>query len=281
MIKLYNCFHDLGSLPEKNIISDIRPALLCGADVSFRNHKEYNYGVHYEDNTGDNISSENLEYSELTGYYWVWKNESADIVGIEHYRRHFVNRQSIGDELSETDLLTGEEITNILTENDFVITKHDYILGTDVFGLYSSCFGKENLRNIASSMKRYFIESNKEYYLDAFYSVLSENRILRGNMLIAPKKEFDKYCEVMFDMVDYLKQNITTFNISRTWGYITEFFPSIYLKANNKRYYEADVVVEAFSPESKNKIVGSSFENKVYEYEDEKRLKTMELLKSL
>ena len=42
-----------------------------------------------KDNTGDNISSKNSYYCELTGLYWVWKNCSDDYKGIVHYRRFF------------------------------------------------------------------------------------------------------------------------------------------------------------------------------------------------
>lgn len=41
------------------------------------------------DNTGDNISSRNSWYSELTGLYWLWKNVDVPYLGLVHYRRHF------------------------------------------------------------------------------------------------------------------------------------------------------------------------------------------------
>ena len=44
----------------------------------------------FSDNTGDNISSRNLEYSELTMYYWIWKNYPIkDYIGFCQYRRYY------------------------------------------------------------------------------------------------------------------------------------------------------------------------------------------------
>ena len=78
-IKIYIAAHKKTELPQK----DGYIPLQVGAAL----HDDLGY---LKDDVGDNISSKNPNFCELTGLYYIWKNEKADIVGLSHYRRFFL-----------------------------------------------------------------------------------------------------------------------------------------------------------------------------------------------
>ena len=51
----------------------------------------------FSDTVGDSISEKNVNYSELTGWYWIWKNVTdVNTIGLCHYRRYFVLDENEG-----------------------------------------------------------------------------------------------------------------------------------------------------------------------------------------
>ena len=83
-LKILVCCHNQCVLPSDVFYLNIQ----VGTALS-----SLNLNMH-KDNEGDNISSKNGTYCELTGLYWAWKNLKCDYIGLCHYRRFFDFRDS-------------------------------------------------------------------------------------------------------------------------------------------------------------------------------------------
>lgn len=278
-VKIYNCFHNYKTKPTSNYHSAIRPFILCGSKRELYNFD--NLISDYYDNVGDNISDQNNEYSELTGIYWIWKNdEDSDIIGIEHYRRHFIKHHEIFDKVLRKDLFNKKDICDVLKENDFIIPTKSYMLDYTLYDLFIECFGNEFTNDLIKYMKKYFTEHNMKLYIDALYFVMSHNILVRGNMFITSKQNFCEYCEILFNMIDYLKLYVKPLKNKRTWGYVGELMPFIYVIANNKKYKEIDIATEDYNTILNTTIISTTYSN--YEGTCEKQPeKIIEILKKL
>lgn len=134
------------------------------------------------DNIGDNISSKNRQYCELTALYWIWKNDRSDYAGLGHYRRHF--------ELTE-DMISGLGSSDI-----------DVILTIPILNFPSVRAAYENDHMIEDWDTMLMVL--KELHPDYFESAIElQNGIYyyAYNMLIARKKILDEYCEWLFPVL--------------------------------------------------------------------------------
>ena len=89
------------------------------------------------DNEGENISTKNPYYSELTAIYWAWKNLKADYVGLAHYRRHFCLKRKKNDWNS---ILTTDEAEQLCREHDLVLPKMRKLYIESVYSHYDHTF---------------------------------------------------------------------------------------------------------------------------------------------
>ena len=109
--------------------------VIAGSDFQT---KEVPEGV-YQDNQGDNISSLNKSYCELTTQYWAWKNMQADYYGFCHYRRFFSFSETKLKETSwgtiEYDYLDQKAMDELaFNEKDMqaYIEKYDFLIAKGV-----------------------------------------------------------------------------------------------------------------------------------------------------
>ena len=119
--------------------------VIAGSDFQT---KEVPEGV-YQDNQGDNISSLNKSYCELTTQYWAWKNMQADYYGFCHYRRFFSFSETKLKETSwgtiEYDYLDQKAMDELaFNEKDMqaYIEKYDFLIAK---GVATSCMNAKSV----------------------------------------------------------------------------------------------------------------------------------------
>ena len=151
-----------------------------------------------KDNSGDNISELNWFYVELTGDYWVWKNgEKSDIVGMEHYRRHFN--------------LSMDEVEKILSENDIIA--FPLILGATVEQQYGACHGIADLKCAEAVVK----ELHPDYADDWDKYIKTENKLYTCNSYITTWDKSMDYYNFLFPILEEVRkrQGYTDYEISK------------------------------------------------------------------
>ena len=128
------------------------------------------------DNTGDNISSFNASFCELTALYWAWKNLDADYIGLVHYRRHFsLNRSKNKWE----SVLTYEQLAPYLGKTRvFVPNKRRYYIES-LYSHYAHTHYSEQL-----DQTRMIIEEKYPEYIKSYDKVLKRTYGYMFNMMI-------------------------------------------------------------------------------------------------
>lgn len=152
------------------------------------------------DAVGENISNKNSHYCELTGIYWIWKNEkNVDIVGINHYRRYFCREFS----LLRKRLLTTQDAEKMLEQYDIILPKREP-LKESAWDEYLMVSGLE--KDLLTVKK--IIMTDYPEMMAAFECYFSSNQSHLYNMMICPKNIFDSYCTFLFDVLEKLENTV-------------------------------------------------------------------------
>ncbi len=184
------------------------------------------------DNTGDNISNLNCYYSELTGLYWAWKNDTtSDILGLCHYRRYLLDENEL--------VLTKDEIVDYLKDYDILTSKKLELNFSYYYG-----FGKnhdEGDLNILASVL-------KDMY-PSFYSMyekrVHEKNTYFGNIMICKRDLFAAYCQFLFPIFEKMHPLLDLDKLDsyhkRLYGFISEFLLMVWCEYNGLKVKECKV----------------------------------------
>lgn len=207
------------------------------------------------DNTGENISSRNKSYCELTTQYWAWKNQEADYYGFCHYRRFF----SFSDEkLIEDDwgtvtfpVLGAKAVKELkLNEQDMQkkIEQYDFLIAE---GIKTKKIRAKSVYDHYDKAPELHIEDVK-IFLNILHEKYPElatvaEKFFKGkkfypcNMFIMKNELFQEYSKILFDVLDEFENRADMSLYSRegyrTTGHLGERMVGIYylyLQQKNK-----------------------------------------------
>lgn len=178
------------------------------------------------DDIGENISFKNESYCELTVLYWIWKNSKSDIVGLEHHRRFFYNKKLF------PKILTIEEITDILEDNDIIIPRA-ICIGDGIERQYKDVHIGKDYDICRKIIGDYFPE-----FLDAFNDNSKLHFLHPYNMLITRKEILDDYCSFLFPLLEKVEEQIDVSKRDnyqrRVFGFLAERLFQTWLLKNSK-----------------------------------------------
>ena len=223
-IKIMVATHKKYRMPEADIYLPIHVGKEGKSDLGYQG-----------DNTGNNISSKNQNYCELTGLYWMWKNTQADCYGLVHYRRHFTYKGAKGDKFDR--IIDQNHVQELLNKADIILPiPRNYYIETN-YSQYVHAHHKEDL-----DTTREIIQEKYPDYIKAYDDTMKKTSGHRFNMFIMKKDKFDKYCSWLFDILFELESrlDISNYNTndSRVFGFVSERLLDVWLNTNNYSYVD-------------------------------------------
>lgn len=195
------------------------------------------------DNTGENISTKNLYYCELTGMYWAWKNLNCDYIGLSHYRRHFSIVKKLPKDIEGRvdNTIKYKDVCEILEDTDIILPeKRNYYI-ENLYSHYEHTMYIEPLNET-----RKIIEERCPKYLEEFDKLHKRTSAHMFNMFIMKKEIFNNYCTWLFDVLFELEKRISPEQYdkfhARYLGRISELLLDVWINTNDLKYKEVKVI---------------------------------------
>jgi len=222
-IKIYIMTHKKFQEPEEKIYKPLQVGKALHPDLGYDG-----------DDTGDSISALNPYYGELTGLYWIWKNDTEnDFVGLCHYRRFFVKENH--QLLQESDYKKIFENYDVIV-SDTANTKESY------FEEYKKAHYIKDLLLI-----RDIIKIKYPQYGATFDYLVAQNKCYYGNLFVASKQIFDAYAQWLFSIFFEAQKQIDVETYDdyhkRVFGFISEELLMVWLVYNRYNIYESNIGV--------------------------------------
>lgn len=177
------------------------------------------------DDEGENISSLNPKFCELTGLYWAWKNLDSDYIGLAHYRRHFVSKRSKD---AWKSVLGSKDIMPYLGKVRVFVPKRRRYYIESLYSHYAHTLYAEQLDVTHEIIGELFPD-----YLASYDRAVNKTSGYMFNMMIMDKELLNEYCEWLFEILFEIQNRIDDTNLStfhkRFYGRVSEIIFNVWL----------------------------------------------------
>lgn len=182
------------------------------------------------DDKGQNISTKNSTFCELTGLYWAWKNLDADIIGLCHYRRYFTERKLWKEKTDR--LLKANDIALLLGKSDLILPeKRHYWIETRK-NQYAHAHHIEDLICTGQALREKYPE-----LLPEWEKMLASRSGHICNMFIMKKELLNDYCCWLFDILFTVESRLDISGYSekdrRVYGYLGERLLDVWIASKD------------------------------------------------
>lgn len=226
------------------------------------------------DDEGENISSRNFTFCEMSGQYWAWKNLNADYVGQCHYRRYFCfdgkNHKANDHAQIEDECLSPYSISDYMIADELAIRKnvepYDLVRAPywSVKGVPTPDGPKKTIRE---HMVAYGLVSDEAFdrlisicgelqpdYCDELVSYLNGDKYLGYNCFIMKRQLFDRLCEFEFSILGKFDSEFSyeglTATQKRICGYLGEVLYSVFVAHVSKEGVSVNEIPLVFFDET-------------------------------
>ena len=195
------------------------------------------------DSSEDNISYLNKYYGEMTGIYWIWKNQlrnfsDQDWIGNCHYRKWWLDGLYIKKDKFTLNSLYSKLLrknNNIFKESEAIQVQPTILKNETLKEQFEKVHGKYNIIN--ECLKLLDVKNQNK-----FEEYLNQNKISQLNMFITNKYFFNKYCEEIFPWLEkclkfLLEQKLCDDYNIRLPAFLAERFTSYWFYTNTKVNY--------------------------------------------
>ena len=172
------------------------------------------------DDVGDNISAKNKQFCELTALYWLWKHAGEDIIGLAHYRRHF--------------LLPKDWKTRMLDNAIDVLLPVPLYVAPSVEENFKSRHDPSDWEFMMNYLKNNYSED----FLEAC-AFFNGNLYSPCNMFIMKREVLVDLCTWLFPILFKIAEHGGIKNntyLNRYPGFISERLISLFFELNRKRF---------------------------------------------